>query len=439
MASFAWGQTGQCTTKRHVTQGCTSLADVLHEAPRILQLVSPDDKKALLAVCKAIRQLVHAFASSITLREDDSLQNLLNTAVGPHLHQLALRGIQLTATAVPGLASTPWFALTHLTLCNCGLNGATISKLAAGHWPALQHLSLCNNQLNTAAVAAMANSNWPLLRHLDLSSNRLTARSISKLTQLRWSNVETLDLINNPYLESNAIRKLSSGAWPRLRALAVSGTFKLGLFVQVAASSWPLLETIQINCNYSAPQAGSFAGCWRNVKNLQITTRFPSILGTLTTPQSSWLTEAAWTNLRTLDLSYSDLGRSGIMHLAQGPWPLLSKLDLSRLQRAYVLTPTEYANFASLSNWPKLTYLSLAHNGMDDECAVQLHNGDWPLLTTLDLSYNDISAEGTGLAEADWPYLEHLCLYGNRPECCGCTLARHVQMPIHVAPKFTRC
>ena len=227
----------------------------------------------------------------------------------------------------------------------------------------------------------MAGSNWPLLQHLDLSSNRLTASVISQLTQLRWSNVETLDLINNPYLGPNAVQELSSGSWPRLKGLAVSGAFKLGLLVQLAASSWPLLETIQINCNYSAPQAGSFAGCWQNIKNLQITFRFPSILG------SSWLIEAAWPNLHTLDLSYSNLGRSGMMHLAQGRSPLLSKLDISRLQQSYVLTPFEYANFASLASWPKLTCLGLAHNAMYDECVAQLICGDWPLLTTSDLSY----------------------------------------------------
>ena len=191
----------------------------------MLQLVSPDDKKALSAVCKPIQRLVHAFASTITLQEDDTLQHLLDTAVGPHLLKLDLHGIQLTATAVPGLTSAPWSALTSLILCNCGLNGPTISKLAAGNcWPVLQHLSLCNNKLSTAAVKAMAGSKWPLLRHLDLSSNKLTASAISQLTQLRWSSIEVPDVSNNPSLNSNAIRKLLSGAWPALRALAICGT-----------------------------------------------------------------------------------------------------------------------------------------------------------------------------------------------------------------------
>ena len=443
MECFAWGQTGRRTARRRVKPGRLSLTDILHEAPRVLQLVSADDKKALSAVCKSIRRLVHAFASSITLQQDDTLQHLLDTAVGPHLCKLDLHGIKLSATAVSGLTSTPWPALTSLTLCNCGLNSSIISKLAAGKcWPVLQHLSLRHNKLSTAAVKAMAGNNWPLLRHLDLSSNKLTTIAISQLTQLRWSSFEALDLSKNPHLDSNAIRKLSSGPWPLLKGLDVGGTFGLSFFAQVTASSWPLLENIHINCTYCAPQAVSFAGCWQNVKNLKIITRLPTPLGSFgsfSMPALSGLIEADWTNLQTLNLSFSNLGRSGIMQLSNGRWPLLRKLDISGMCHPSLLTHDEYADFAQ-GSWPQLMHLSLAHNELNDECAVQLIDGDWPLLATIDLSYNEIGADGgTGLAVANWPHLEHLCLYGNKPECCGCFVARHIQMPHHVAPQFTPC
>lgn len=438
MECFAWGQTGRRTARHWVKHGRLSLTDILHEAPRVLQLVSPDDKKTLSAVCKSVRRLVHAFASRITLQEDDTMQHLLDTAVGPHLLRLDLHGIKLTATAVSGLNNAPFTSLRSLTLCNCGLNGSTISKLVAGScWPLLQHLSLRNNKLSTAAIKAMVGSNWPQLQHMDLSCNKLTVSAISQLTQLRWSNLEILDLSSNPYLESNAIRKLSSGSWPLLKGLAIGGSFGLAFFAEVTASSWPLLETIHVNCDYCPPQAVSFAGCWQNVKNLQIVTRLPTPLGSFSSfsmPAVSGLTEANWTNLQTLDLSRSNLGRSGITQLANGQWPLLHKLDISRMLYPEALTPDEYADFAE-GSWPKLIYLNLAHNKMSDECAVQLTSGDWPLLANIDLSYNDIGADGSAeLAEADWPYLEHLCLHGNKPECCGCILARHVPMPNHGVP-----
>lgn len=107
-------------------------------------------------------------------------------------------------------------------------------------------------------------------------------------------------------------------------------------------------------------------------------------------PAVSGLTEAQWTNLQTLDLSYSNLGQSGMMHLALGQWPLLSKLDISQIQDCADLTPNDYADLAE-GSWPRLTYLSLAHNGMNDECAVELNSGNWPLLATINLSYNTLA------------------------------------------------
>lgn len=71
---------------------------------------------------------------------------------------------------------------------------------------------------------------------------------------------------------------------------------------------------------------------------------------------------------------------------------------------------------------------------------VQLIRGDWPLLATIDLSYNYIGADGGAqLAVADWPHLEHLCLHANKPEYCGCIVARHTQMTTHVDPEFALC
>ena len=150
-------------------------------------------------------------------------------------------------------------------------------------------------------------------------------------------------------------------------------------------------------------------------------------------PTVSSLTEAHWTNLQSLDLSYSNLGLRGLVQLADGQWPLLRKLDISRMQHNGLLSPDHVAAFAD-GAWPMLTYLSLGHNGMDDDCAMELIDRDWPLLATIDLSHNNIGAEGgAALAGANWPDLEHLCLLENKPECCGCVMAHDVEMPTHAA------
>ena len=178
MECFAWGQTGRRTQRCSAHQGCLSLTDILHEAPRVLQLVSSDDKKALLAVCKSVQRLVHAFASSVTLQEDDSLERLLDTAVGPHLQQLRMSDIKLMPISVSGLNIAPWSALTSLTLSNCRLsncrlNSSTIRQLAACKcWPELQLLSVRNNKLCSAAQRNTEAGVWVMAFSEGLSCRR---------------------------------------------------------------------------------------------------------------------------------------------------------------------------------------------------------------------------------------------------------------------------
>ena len=425
-------QTGQLSPRRRTNQGSwlhvpqlppiryLSLTDVLKATPRLLELVSPDDKKSLAAVCTAIRRLVHAFVTCVSLQEDDTLQHLLDTAAGPRLRVLQLQGISITVKAIPRLTSAPWSVfLGSLTLANCGLQPLTISRLAAGYWPKLQHLSFRNNNLGATAITAMADGRWLALERLDLSSNNLGAEAMARLTQLGWSFLSGLELHDNPDMDAKALRKLASGSWPLLQGLSISGCFTLNHFVKEGASAWPRLESVYLDCNYS-PQAISFAGTWRNMQNVKVKTRYPTSMYIAIRPKplKMEMSGAAWRNLQSLDLSYSHLGGQGFAQLALGEWPLLRELDVSHLDiTGDDFMDDDYAGFAS-GNWPQLTHLCLADNEMEDDFAAALTNAVWPELQILDLSYNCIGASGSAaLARGNWPKMEHLCLHENQPEC----------------------
>lgn len=241
--------------------------------------------------------------------------------------------------------------------------------------------------------------------------------AISQLPQLSCSSIVTLDLGGNPELDSKAVQKLACGSWPLLKSLPISGKFGLKLFVQVAASAWPLLETVHVTCSYSAPQVISFTDCWQNVRDLQIITRYPAGAASFNEQPLAGLIQANWPNLRSIDLSYSNLAGQGMMQLALGQWPLLSKLDVGHIRK---LTPFVYASFAS-GSWPQLTYLSFAHHQMGDARAAKLVNANWPKLQTLDLRDNEISASGCAcLFQGNWPDLQNLCIEEAEPECPCC-------------------
>ncbi|KAL3158895.1 hypothetical protein ABBQ32_011610 [Trebouxia sp. C0010 RCD-2024] len=203
----AWKHTGHRSPRRCINQDSwqdypqlSQFVNVLHAAPRLLELISPNDKKTLMALCTSTRRLVHAYASKVSLQEDGALQHLLDTAAWPRLQVLEVQDFRLPVTAVPGLTRAPWAALlTSLTLSNCRLNSSTISQLAAGNWPMLQHLSFRNNRLGKTGIKAMAGGNWPRLEHLDLSSNRLNAGAITQLTQYAWTwRLLDLEVHDNP-------------------------------------------------------------------------------------------------------------------------------------------------------------------------------------------------------------------------------------------------
>ncbi|KAL3131111.1 hypothetical protein ABBQ38_000420 [Trebouxia sp. C0009 RCD-2024] len=92
MECFALGQAVCSTPRRGVQKGSQqlSLIDVLHEAPGVLELMTPADKQALLAVCTSFRLLIHAFASRIWLHDENyTLERFLATAAGRRSNQQA--------------------------------------------------------------------------------------------------------------------------------------------------------------------------------------------------------------------------------------------------------------------------------------------------------------------------------------------------------------
>lgn len=132
----------------------SSLAKVIHEAPRLLELLSPDPQQPLLAVSAGcllpllgtnshLRQAVHSLVTGLYLQRHSD---------------------------VPVFAKCSWQNLQKLSLINCASN---MVQLAQAHLPLLTSLNLSENLLSTVSIAY-------LTRHTGLCCNRYAS------TRVKW-------------------------------------------------------------------------------------------------------------------------------------------------------------------------------------------------------------------------------------------------------------
>ena len=152
------------------------LTDVLHTAPRLLQLLDSRSLAAFASCNKHLRSLVHHHVTKISIVEHSGY------------------GLQYQITVLERFTNGGWPQLQSLNLkFRARLEPAAIRQLAKGNWPKLVSLDLSRNSLNAGAIAALIAGNWPALKSLNLSHNKLDATALQWLAEPQWP-LESLDL-----------------------------------------------------------------------------------------------------------------------------------------------------------------------------------------------------------------------------------------------------
>lgn len=123
-------------------------------------------------------------------------------------------------------------------------------------------------------------------------------------------------------------------------SLTISGSFGLKQFVQLTGSTWPLLDKLQLLCQYSTPQQVDFEGAYPDLKDLHVCTSCPGGMGSFGIPALEGLIQAHWPKLECLDLTGACLDRRGMQQLTCGRWPVLRRLILSNLACSHSLIRT---------------------------------------------------------------------------------------------------
>ena len=206
------------------------LAKVIHEAPRLLELLSPDPQQPLLAVSAGcllpllgtnshLRQAVHSLVTGLYLqRHSDVLvfakcswQNLQKLS----LINCASNLVQLTQAHLP--------LLTSLNLSENLLSTVSIAYLTRAHWPLLQSLCFNKSQMDAAGFRLPSNNNWPDLRLLFLQHVTVYNGELLSHRDPGWPKLQTMSLTGTE-LGMGAIRWLSSIHCPQLQRLQLGST-----------------------------------------------------------------------------------------------------------------------------------------------------------------------------------------------------------------------
>ena len=313
-------------------QSAVTLSDVVHAAPRLLEVLPPESLKALSATCSFLHTWTRTRITASTLRISGHL-SLLQPQQWP-----SLCVVWITASFDPlgstGLqhVRTDWMFLAGMfsssTLDADGLRLILIM-------PAIKHLG--------------SHGLAPCQRHL-LAMSQFAKHS--KDARLKVMVVELLDK------EDDTLRQLSSMTWPHLSVLAICSK-RIGpdAFLHLKPNSLPSLDNLTIKTYKIATQAAKHLaeGLPRMLLSVLLFTSADAAaahhLGTADWPclaalhNNSYmyklsgdrsldvasvqkLAQGQWPCLQELHLSCNDLDQCAIAHLIQGRWPMLRKLTL---------------------------------------------------------------------------------------------------------------
>lgn len=276
-----------------------------------------------------------------------------------------------------------------------------------------------------------------IVSHLDFASVlklRLVSKLLKKYANERVTTIKYggLPCFSNPQEIERACR-----VWPGIKTIYyVPEYYEEDAMESLLHSTWIGIE--EFHC-------GSYIGCRGAAGLSELSQR--------------------WTRLRELRFSFDSIDPEGLVYLATGAYPALEKLILSSCglgSRAGAPLATFAARCPNLkeldlernelvgedlkpffnvelnmleivklkenlvngnlgaAQWPRLCFLDLKGNCLDEEAIIGICKGEWPLLENLDLSLSEIGVAGAeALRDAAapgpttqprWPCLQHLDL-----------------------------
>lgn len=382
------------------------LEDILHNCPRLWEIMPPVCLKNLVATNRSIRHEVHEFTTGIAIFNDLNVKMRLKTTRLPRLKRLNICGEGITCAQarqfaqgiLPGLESLKIFAPAQLDLLlkhlSCPLlqdldlsrndmdEGAVVS-LAHIHCPMLTHVGLKQAFEGPAAIPHLAGCNWPQLTMLDLSHNPACSKGLQSLAKAEWPLLSHLNLI------SCAVEEGLEADWPVSFNASISGPSSVSFLVR---ANFPRLSTLLLDRNRLSTLSICCLsqGCWPCLRHLSLRDNY------LDDAAMERLIAADMPTLEHLDLFCNSLDNLAIAQLVQCNFPYLQELELGRN-----LFGGDAMRLLNTGKWPMLKNLGVADLLWTSAAMFALFRGNWPLLEMLDVSGKFLPKEVSSLLFCD--------------------------------------
>jgi hypothetical protein len=339
------------------------LSDLIHQVPRLLELMPSECLAALIATSKTHRSQIHKYVTCITLSDPTHASQLVScswprlvkwTSVdqdSPRIETIRVT-CDMTVAAASVLAKASMLSTWHLRLEGIQLSAAVAAEIAKGDWPTLDGLYLWHAGLTRAVVQELVAANWPALTCLGTLNMPVGMGILSLVSHARWPKLAYMSLLDT--------RRLSNQQLKELETLLL---FALNQVVQVSSSSSATFDwssIISLILTYQQVDAHMVTKLLHTgVNRVETIVLFCVQLDAAVILQ---LTKSECPRLQKLALSYNGLGSAAVSYLAQGKWPLLKRLKLKG-------------------------------NELKDTTLDELFKGEWPLLEELELTVRSLNGK----------------------------------------------
>ena len=167
-----------------------SLSDLIHQVPRLLELMPSGCLAVLIATSTTHRSQIHNYVISITITDPSHASDLISCS-WPRLVKWTLADqdshriqdihvtCDMTVAAASVLAKASLLSRWELQLEGIQLNAATAAEIAKGDWPFLVGLYFGHARLTRAVVQELVAANWPALTLLSSFEMPLDMRTFT--------------------------------------------------------------------------------------------------------------------------------------------------------------------------------------------------------------------------------------------------------------------